>query len=185
MSTKPAIPRRGAAATSREATLRHGYQGRVTCGHCCSLAVQDAAPLRARSICVADAGIAIVTLPTVNMYLQDRTGGRTPRWRGVTVIHELRAAGVRVAVAGDNCRDPFYAYGDHDMLDTFRQACASLHLDHPFGDTPALAVPRNPRQPWASTTAFCVKKDRPASLSSTPGRSTRSYRVRTRTASWS
>ena len=91
-----------------------------------------------------NAGVDIVSLPTVNMYLQDRSAAartvdgseftRTPRWRGVTVLHEMKAAGLRVAVAGDNCRDPFYAYGDHDMLDTFTQAVKILHLDHPFGD---------------------------------------------------
>ena len=123
------------------ATVRHGYEGRVTCGHCCSLALQTE-PTQAEHIArVRDAGISIVTLPTVNMYLQDRVPGRTPRWRGVTPVTELRAAGVRVAVAGDNCRDPFYAYGDHDMLDTWRQGVRILHLDHPFGDTVALAGP--------------------------------------------
>jgi cytosine/creatinine deaminase len=141
-----------AAATLRnvaEATLRHGYQGRVTCGHCCSLAVQDADNVARTIDLVAEARITIVSLPTVNMYLQDRTGGRTPRWRGVTVIHELRAKGVRVALAGDNCRDPFYAYGDHDVLDTFRQGVRIAHLDHPIGEAPAL-VTRNP----AATTSL-------------------------------
>ena len=51
------------------------------------------------------------------MYLQDRIPGRTPRWRGVTLVHELRAAGVPVSVASDNTRDPFYAYGDMDMVE--------------------------------------------------------------------
>ncbi len=123
------------------ATRRHGYEGRVTCGHCCSLALQDPETMAEHIDMVRDAGISIVTLPTVNMYLQDRVAGRTPRWRGVTPVTELRAAGVRVAVAGDNCRDPFYAYGDHDMLDTWRQGVRILHLDHPFGDTTSLCGP--------------------------------------------
>ena len=123
-----------------QATLRHGYEGRVTCGHCCSLAVQDEAQVTRTIELVAKARINIVTLPTVNMYLQDRVAARTPRWRGVTLVKELRAAGIRVAMAGDNCRDPFYAYGDHDMLDTFRQGVRILHLDHPHGDAPALAT---------------------------------------------
>jgi hypothetical protein len=42
---------------------------------------------------------------------------RTPRWRGVTLLHELKAAGVPVAIASDNTRDQFYAYGDLDMLE--------------------------------------------------------------------
>ncbi|WP_138467683.1 cytosine deaminase [Poseidonocella sp. HB161398] len=123
------------------AAIRHGYEGRVTCGHCCSLARLPEAEAQETIALVREAGLSLVTLPTVNMYLQDRVPGRTPRWRGVMPLQELRAAGVPVAVAGDNCRDPFHAYGDHDMLDTWRQAVRILHLDHPFGDAPALAGP--------------------------------------------
>lgn len=119
------------------AALRHGYRGRVVCGHCCSLSNQPADVIDRTLDLLADAGIAIVTLPTVNMYLQDRASGRTPRWRGVTVIQEMRRRGIRVAAAGDNCRDSFYAYGDHDVLDTFRQAVRIAHLDHPLTDAPA------------------------------------------------
>ena len=120
------------------AAMRHGYKGRVVCGHCCSLAMQSEAEVDRTLDLVAEAEIAIVTLPTVNMYLQDRKGGRTPRWRGVTVVHEMIRRGISVAAAGDNCRDSFYAYGDHDVLDTFRQAVRILHLDHPVMDMPSL-----------------------------------------------
>lgn len=123
------------------ATIRHSYEGRVNCGHCCSLALQPADLAAATIARVAEAGITIVTLPTVNMYLQDRQAGRTPRWRGVAPVQELIAAGVPVAVAGDNCRDAFHAYGDHDMLDTLRQAIRILQLDHPLIGAPALAGP--------------------------------------------
>lgn len=124
-----------------KAVLRHGYEGRVTCGHCCSLANLPPQRLAEVAALVAEAGIRVVSLPTVNLYLQDRRAGRTPRWRGVTAIKELRAAGVPVAVAGDNCRDTFYAYGDHDMLDTFRQGVKIAHLDHPFGEATAFVGP--------------------------------------------
>lgn len=46
---------------------------------------------------------------------------RTPQWRGVTALHELHAGGVPTALASDNVRDQFYAYGDFDMLDVFSQ----------------------------------------------------------------
>ena len=42
----------------------------------------------------------------------------------------MRAAGLPVAVASDNCRDPFYAYGDLDMLEVLREATRILQLDH-------------------------------------------------------
>jgi cytosine deaminase len=120
------------------AALRHGYKGRVVCGHCCSLANQPEDQIDRTLDLLAEAEIAVVTLPTVNMYLQDRASNRTPRWRGVTVVHEMLRRGIRVAAAGDNCRDSFYAYGDHDVVDTFRQAVRILHLDHPLSGAAAL-----------------------------------------------
>ncbi|WP_074125301.1 cytosine deaminase [Bradyrhizobium sp. NAS96.2] len=120
--------------------LRHGYKGRVVCGHCCSLAMQGDSEIDRTLDLLAEADISIVTLPTVNMYLQDRCSGRTPRWRGVTVVHEMIKRGIRVAAAGDNCRDSFYAYGDHDMVDTFRQAVRILHFDHPLSEAPSLVA---------------------------------------------
>jgi cytosine/creatinine deaminase len=122
------------------AAMRNGYKGRVVCGHCCSLAMQTESDVDRTLDLVAQAEISIVTLPTVNMYLQDRKAGRTPRWRGVTVVQEMLRRGIRVAAAGDNCRDSFYAYGDHDVVDTFRQAVRILHLDHPLSGAPALVA---------------------------------------------
>jgi cytosine/creatinine deaminase len=59
---------------------------------------------------------------------------QTPRWRGVTLVHELKQFGVPVAFASDNCRDPFYAYGDHDGWEVFTQAVRIAQLDAPYGD---------------------------------------------------
>ena len=117
-----------------EATIRFGWQGRVTAGHCCSLACRPEADAERTIARVAAAGAAVVTLPMCNMYLQDReAGGRTPRWRGVTLAKELAAAGVPVAVASDNTRDPFYAYGDLDPVEVFAQAVRIAQLDSPLG----------------------------------------------------
>ncbi|MBL8834106.1 MAG: cytosine deaminase [Rhodospirillales bacterium] len=118
---------------ARMATARK-FRGAILMGHCCSLAVQpDEAIDDALDACVA-ANVDVVSLPMCNMYLQGRKAGRTPRWRGVTLLHEMKARGMRVAVAGDNVRDPFYAYGDHDMLETFVQAVRIAQLDHPLDD---------------------------------------------------
>jgi cytosine deaminase len=119
-----------------EAALRHRFSGQITVGHCCSLARQPEDEARATIDRVAEAGIAVVSLPMCNLYLQDRHAGRTPRSRGVTLLHEFKAAGVQVCVSSDNTRDPFYAYGDLDVLEVFREATRIAHLDHPFGDWP-------------------------------------------------
>lgn len=123
-----------------EATLRHGYQGRVVCGHCCALSVQPDTVVTEVLDLAAAAQLSIVGLPMCNLYLQDRQPGRTPRQRGVTLLHELKARGVRVAVASDNCRDPFFGFGDHDMLEVFSQATRIAHLDRPYEDWPTVVT---------------------------------------------
>ena len=116
-----------------ETALAHKFEGRVLCGHCCTLSRFDDDE-RARTIdAVARAGLSIVSLPMCNIYLQDSYDGRTPRWRGVTALHELRAAGVNVMIASDNTRDPFYAYGDLDMMEVWREGARIAHLDRPPG----------------------------------------------------
>ncbi len=117
-----------------EAALRLGYPHPITVGHCCSLTVQPEEEIARTLDLMARARMQVVSLPMCNLYLQDRNPGRTPRRRGVTLLHEMAAAGIPVAVASDNCRDPFYAYGDHDMLEVFREAVRIAHLDRPYGE---------------------------------------------------
>jgi cytosine deaminase len=129
-----------------EAVLGRKFRGKVTAGHCCSLARQDADEARLTIELVAHAGIHVVSLPMCNLYLQDRgNGSTTPRYRGVTLIRELLAAGVNVSVASDNTRDPFYAYGDLDCLEVLRETVRIGHLDHPIDIAPTL-ITRNPAQ---------------------------------------
>lgn len=137
------------------AVLRHQFAGKVVCGHCCSLATQSPDEVMATITLVKQAGIGIVSLPMCNLYLQDRRQvasarwvndleqapsrlvsglSATPRWRGMTLLHELKQAGIPVAIASDNCRDPFYAFGDHDMLEVFTQGTRIAHFDAPYVD---------------------------------------------------
>ncbi|MER9215627.1 cytosine deaminase [Mesorhizobium sp. M0663] len=120
-----------------EAALWNGFDGNILVGHCCSLARQPDLDVLDTLDKVAKAGLAVVSLPMCNLYLQDRRGDNTtPRWRGVTLLHEMKARGIAVAVASDNTRDPFYAHGDLDMLEVYRMATRVLHLDHPVADWP-------------------------------------------------
>ncbi len=137
----------GARALSHlaRAVLRRRFRGRVLCGHCCSLAVQPPDVVTETLDVTAEAGISVVSLPMCNLYLQDRVPGRTPRWRGVTLLHELAARAVADAVASDNCRDAFHGFGDHDMLEVFREATRVCHLDRPYGDWPC-AVTTTPAE---------------------------------------
>jgi cytosine/adenosine deaminase-related metal-dependent hydrolase len=130
---------RGLQAVAMAALRCSAFRGRLTCGHCCALAAQPPEALAATLDVARKAGLTVVSLPAVNLWLQDRDAAskRTPQRRGVTLLKELADAGVPVALASDNTRDQFYAYGDLDMLDVFRDAVRIGHLDRPFGEWPA------------------------------------------------
>lgn len=120
-----------------QAAIRHEFVGQIICGHCCSLAVQPLNIVTQTIELVQQAGIGVVSLPMCNLYLQDRQAKRTPRWRGVTLLQELKQHGVPVTLASDNCRDPFYGFGDHDVLEVFTQAVRIAHLDLSYRDWPS------------------------------------------------
>jgi len=113
-----------------ETVLELGFDAPVVVGHCCSLSTQEETRALETLDRVAQAGISVVSLPMCNLYLQDRHADRTPRRRGITLIHEMKARGIPISFASDNTRDPFYAYGDLDMLEVLREAVRIGHLDH-------------------------------------------------------
>ena len=125
------------------AALRHKFERRIVVGHCCSLAQKTDDQIDRALDLIAEAGLHVVSLPMCNMFLQDRGADRTPRWRGVTLLHEMKARGIPVSIASDNTRDPFYGYGDLDGMEVFTQSARIAHLDRPVGDWPA-AVTRTP-----------------------------------------
>lgn len=156
-----------------QTALALDYSGRLTCDHCCSLAVQSADQQETTISLVKAANITVISLPLCNLYLQDRQVGdrsdKTPFWRGITLVHELRAAGVPVAFASDNCRDPFFGFGDHDMLEVWRESVRIAHLDQPYGDWPC-SVTRTPAQLMGLEQAGCIGVGQWADLSLFQGR---------------
>jgi cytosine deaminase len=103
----------------------------VVCGHACRLAALDGAAAERALDLVRDAGVAIVALPTTNLYLQGRGAG-TPQQRGITRLRELAARGVPLAVGSDNVCDAFCPIGAHDPLAALATAALAAHLDPPY-----------------------------------------------------
>ena len=126
-----------------ERARARGYAGIVTLGHVTSLSLQPPETQRGVIARLASlAPLAVVCNPFTNLGLQDRRGTdppvgvaidraapRTPLWRGLTLLQELRAAGVTVAAASDNVRDWWHPYGDYDCLAVWREAVLAGHLD--------------------------------------------------------
>ncbi|MEM8630095.1 MAG: cytosine deaminase [Pseudomonadota bacterium] len=119
-----------------EVALEMGVEMPIVVGHCCSLSTQEESEALGTIDLLARQGIQVVSLPLCNLYLQDRRTRGTPRGRGITLVHEMHARGVKVSFASDNTRDPFYAYGDLDMLEVMREATRIGHLDHAAEDWP-------------------------------------------------
>lgn len=133
-------PAANSLARIARTALKYRFGGRILVGHCCSLSQQDAGDIDRTLDLLARASVEVVSLPMCNLYLQDRASGRTPRQRGLTLLHEMRARGIPVVIASDNARDPFYAYGDLDLVEVYRETTRIAHLDHPFGDWPRMVT---------------------------------------------
>ena len=117
-----------------ETAIKHQFKNKITCGHCCSLSQQNPDLIQETIQLVKEANINIISLPLCNLYLQDRTPGTTPKWRGSTDVHGLKKQGISVAFASDNCRDPFYGFGNHDGLEVLKESVRICHLDTPYDD---------------------------------------------------
>ena len=111
------------------ATKRYRMGGRVLCGHACSLSLRTPVELKHIIDIAAEAVSAMFSLPTSNLYLQDRLGGKSPRLRGVAPLKEARRAGMDAMLGSDNVRDAFYPYGDYDPLSVLRLAAPVCHLE--------------------------------------------------------
>lgn len=153
-----------------KASLRARYPGKVLVGHCCSLAMQNPAAVDCTLDTVARAGLSVVSLPMCNLYLQDRRhDGTTPRWRGVTLVHEMKKRGIPVSLGSDNTRDPFFAYGDLDMMETWRMGTRIAQLDHGIDGWPR-AVGATPAAAMGLCTAGVIAEGHPADLILCEGR---------------
>ncbi len=127
-------PQANALAMLAEQTTAHGMQGRVTAGHCCSLAYMDDVTAGQTIEQVARAQLNIITLPSCNLVLQGRH--QQPSTRGVTRVGELVAAGVTVCAASDNVADPFNPFGAYDLLQI---ANLNAHVAHMAGASEIVA----------------------------------------------
>ena len=130
-------------------TQEFGWQGRVVCGHVCSLSVQpDAQALATLALC-AQAQVHIVSLPTTNLYLQG-AWHRTPIERGITRLIEAAANGIRPCLATDNVADAFYPYGCYDLMEAFQLGVQMAHLPSPLDwlDSITLSPARALRLAW-------------------------------------
>ena len=95
-------------------TIKEGFQGRVTAGHCTSLAYQNDAHAKKVIELLKVANINICSNPQV---LAIMGVDPEPRTRGLTRVRDLVEAGINVGCAQDTICDGFHIFGNGDPLD--------------------------------------------------------------------
>ena len=115
-------------------TLRLGLQGRVAGSHLTSMHSMDNYYVSKLLPLIAEAGVAAIANPLINITLQGRHD-TYPKRRGMTRVPELLAAGVDVAFGHDCVMDPWYGLGSGDMLEV---AHMGLHVAQMTGQAAML-----------------------------------------------
>ncbi len=105
-------------------THRLGLHGRVAGSHLTSMHSMDNYYVSKLLPLIAEAGVAAIANPLINITLQGRHD-TYPKRRGMTRVPELMAAGVDVAFGHDCVLDPWYGMGSGDMLEV---AHMGLHV---------------------------------------------------------
>ncbi len=105
-------------------TQRLGLAGRVTGSHLTSMHSMDNYYVSKLIPLMAEAGIAAIANPLINITIQGRHD-TYPKRRGMTRVPELQAAGIPVAFGHDCVMDPWYPLGSGDMLEV---AAMAIHV---------------------------------------------------------
>lgn len=95
-------------------TVARGYQGRVAVGHMTKLSAMPRDQLQHLISDLHGAGIALVTLPSTDLFLMGREHDHNAP-RGVAPAHLFAQAGVTAAIATNNVLNPFTPYGDASL----------------------------------------------------------------------
>ncbi|MFV2051276.1 amidohydrolase family protein [Aliiroseovarius sp. YM-037] len=103
---------------------RLGLQGRVAGSHLTSMHSMDNYYVSKLLPLMAEAGVAAIPNPLINIMLQGRHD-TFPKRRGLTRVKEMQALGITVGWGQDCVRDPWYSLGTADMLDV---AFMGLHV---------------------------------------------------------
>jgi cytosine deaminase len=116
----------------------------ITCSHCSSMALLPPTAQRRIAAGLARHGVAVVALPSTNLWLLGRRPGLSPLQRPLAPLALLQQEGVAVAIGGDNVQDPWYPAGDFDPIELLRLALPVLQLAPwqrqglmPFSSVPA------------------------------------------------
>jgi cytosine/creatinine deaminase len=111
-------------------TVRAGWQGRVAVGHLSELSAVPGYRQDEIIAEIAGAGVGVICLPATDLYLMGRKDESNVR-RGLAPVRRLLAAGVPVALASNNVRNPFTPVGTADLTHMAFVAAVAAHMGTP------------------------------------------------------
>ncbi len=91
------------------------WGGRVAIGHVTKLSGAPPALMAKCAARLADAGVALIVLPSTDLYLMGRHTEHS-HMRGVTHAHKLLHQGVNCALSTNNVLNPFTPFGDCSLM---------------------------------------------------------------------
>lgn len=103
-----------------------GYQGRVTAGHVSALDSAEPAVAQEAIAMIREAQLHVVSQP--DLYRLGRDDRQSKR-RGLTRVKELINAGINVAYASNNVRDPLRPMGNFDLVEEGLVLAHGAHMD--------------------------------------------------------
>jgi cytosine deaminase len=112
------------------ATMREGFQGRVTASHCGALAAYDESHAQKVMGMVKDAGISICSNPHISLVVGGRDD-QEPIRRAITRVKQLWQLGVNILSAQDDVNDPYYPLGRSDQQEVASFVCHTAHMTYP------------------------------------------------------
>ncbi len=116
--------------TLAQEVSRHGLEGRAAGSHLTSMHSMDNYYVSKLLPLIAEAGVAAIPNPLINIVLQGRHDSY-PRRRGLTRVKEMQAQGITVGWGQDCVRDPWYSLGTADMLDVAFMGLHVAQMTHP------------------------------------------------------
>jgi cytosine deaminase len=98
-----------------ELTEKYGLGGRVAIGHGCKYATMAVDGFHRLARRIAEAGVAVTSLPATDLFMQGRDQTDNVR-RGVVDVNALLGHGVNCSISTNNVLNPFTPLGDCSLI---------------------------------------------------------------------
>jgi cytosine deaminase len=113
-----------------ELTERYQLGGRVAIGHGCKYSTMKVDAFHALATRIADAGVAVTSLPATDLFMQGRDQTDNVR-RGVVDVNVLVEHGVNCSISTNNILNPFTPLGDCSLIRMANLQANVCQIGHP------------------------------------------------------